>query len=443
MTGNQTAGDSSTHDAIVIGAGVIGCAVAAALAKRGIRPLVFDKLPDAGYGSTSSSSAVIRFGYSTEAGVAMAWEGHLWWKNWAEVIAPATPPAIVEFVNYPMLMLDFEGGHFARVMPHYDKLGIPYEHLDLDQLLARHPMIDMHRFGPPVSIDDDAFWQDPTELLLGAVSTPDSGFISDPMLSAQNLADAARAHGAEFRFRTEVAGIETSGGRVSGVRLADGSVIEAPIVVNVAGPWSSRVNEMAGVRESMSVVTRPLRREVFIVPAGKEVDFDGSGVMIGDEDTGVYFRPERGNNVLIGSTEPECDELEWIDDPDHYRTTLTEDEHQLLVLRCARRIPSVGVPQKKRGVVDLYDVSSDWTPIYDKSDLPGFYMAVGTSGNQFKNAPIAGHCMAELISAVEGGLDHDSDPLVVTGPRSGMPIAMGTFSRNRDVSAASTMSVLG
>jgi len=433
----------TSHDAIVIGAGVIGCSVAAALAKRGIRPLVIDKLPDAGYGSTSSSSAVVRFGYSTEAGVAMAWEGHLWWREWADVISPAKPDAIVEFINYPMLMLDFEGGHFARVLPHYDKLGIPYERLDREQLQARHPMMDLHRFGPPVPLESDEFWQDPSEYLRGAISTPDSGFISDPMLAAQNLADAARAHGARFMFRTEVVGIETAGGRVSGVRLSDGNIVGAPIVVNVAGPHSSRINELAGVRDSMKVTTRPLRREVFIVPAGDGVDFDASGVMLGDEDTGVYFRPERGNNVLIGSTEPECDELEWIDDPDNYRTTLTEDEHQLLVLRCARRIPSLGVPQRKRGVVDLYDVSDDWTPVYDMSDLPGFYMAVGSSGNQFKNAPIAGHCMAELIEAVEGGLDHDTDPLVVTGPRSAMPIAMGTFSRNRDVSTASTMSVLG
>jgi len=435
--------NSSGHDAVVIGAGVIGCAVALALAKRGIRPLVIDKLPDAGYGSTSSSSGVIRFGYSTEAGVAMAWEGHLWWKDWAEVIAPAEPDAIVEFVSYPMLMLDFEGGHFTRVLPHYDSLGVPYERLDRQQLLARHPMLDLHQFGPPAPLESEAFWADPTELLRGAVSTPDSGYISDPMLSAQNLRDAARAHGADFMFRTEIVGIEATAGRVSGVKLTDGTIIEAPIVVNVAGPYSSRVNEMAGVRASMSVTTRPLRREVFIVPAGNGVDFDGSGMMLGDEDTGVYLRPEGGNNVLIGSTEPACDELEWVDDPDNFRTTLTEDEHQLLVLRCARRVPSVGVPQKKRGVVDLYDVSSDWTPVYDKSDLPGFYMAVGSSGNQFKNAPIAGHCMAELIAAVEAGLDHDANPLVVTGPRSGMPITLGTFSRNRDVSAASTMSVLG
>ncbi len=440
---DTSANPSPDHDAIVIGAGVIGCAVAAALAKRGITPLVIDKLPGAGYGSTSSSSAVIRFGYSTEAGVAMAWEGHLWWRNWAEVIAPAQPETLVDFTNYPMLMLDFEGGHFSRVLPHFDKLGVPYEHLDREALLERHPFLDLHQFGPPVTIDNDAFWQESETLLRGAISTPDSGFISDPMLSAQNLADAAIAHGAEFMYRTEVAGIESHGGRVSGVRLADGSVMSAPIVINVAGPHSSIINEMAGVRSSMSVSTRPLRREVFVVPAGDGVDFDGRGVMIGDEDTGVYFRPERGNNVLIGSTEPVCDELEWVEDPDNYRTTLTEDEHQLLVLRCARRVPSVGVPQRKRGVVDLYDVSSDWTPIYDKSDLPGFYMAVGSSGNQFKNAPIAGHCMAELIHAVEGGHDHDAEPIVVTGPRSGLPIDMATFSRNRDVSSASTMSVLG
>ncbi len=440
---STTSNSTDHHDAIVIGAGVIGCGVAAALAKRGIRPLVIDRLPDAGYGSTSSSSAIIRFGYSTEAGVAMAWEGQLWWRNWAEVIAPAEPDAIAEFVNVPMLILDFEGGYLPRVLPNLDRLGVPYERLDRDELLARHPFLDLHRFGPPATIDDDAFWRDPDTLLRGAVSTPDSGFISDPMLSAQNLADSARAHGAEFMFNTEIVGVESSDGRVSGVRLADGSVVSAPIVVNVAGPHSSQVNEMAGVGASMSVTTRPLRREVFIVPAADDIDFDRTGVMVGDEDTGVYFRPESGNNVLIGSTEPECDELEWVDDPDDYRTTLTEDEHQLLVLRCARRIPSLGVPQRKRGLVDLYDVSSDWIPVYDRSDLPGFYMAVGSSGNQFKNAPIAGYCMAELIEGVESGRDHDSDPIVVIGPRSGLPIDMSTFSRNRDVSAASTMTVLG
>jgi len=82
----------------------------------------------------------------------------------------------------------------------------------------------------------------------------------------------------------------------------------------------------------------------------------------------------------------------------------------------SRRIPSLKIPTERRGIVDLYDVSDDWIPIYDKSCLPGFYMAVGTSGNQFKNAPIAGYLMAELIEQVENGRNHDDDPVTIIGP---------------------------
>jgi glycine/D-amino acid oxidase-like deaminating enzyme len=45
----------------------------------------------------------------------------------------------------------------------------------------------------------------------------------------------------------------------------------------------------------------------------------------------------------------------------------------------------------------------DWVPIYDKSALPGFCMAVGTSGNQFKNAGPVGNMMATLIQQVYWG----------------------------------------
>ena len=44
-------------DAIIIGAGVIGCAIAFELSKRGFKTLNVDKLPAAGFGSTSNSLA--------------------------------------------------------------------------------------------------------------------------------------------------------------------------------------------------------------------------------------------------------------------------------------------------------------------------------------------------------------------------------------------------
>ncbi len=37
-------------------------------------------------------------------------------------------------------------------------------------------------------------------------------------------------------------------------------------------------------------------------------------------------------------------------------------------------------------------------------------MAIGTSGNQYKNAPVVGRMMAELIDSCEKGLDHDKEP---------------------------------
>ena len=52
---------------------------------------------------------------------------------------------------------------------------------------------------------------------------------------------------------------------------------------------------------------------------------------------------------------------------------------------------------------------------------------MGTSGNQFKNAPVVGQLMRGLISAVEGGHDHDRDPLVCTAPRTGKHLPVGVL----------------
>src|SRR4029077_6043509 len=73
-------------DAVIIGAGVIGTATAFELGKRGYRTLNVDKLPSAGYGPTSNSCAIVRAHYSSFDGVAMAYEGFFYWKNWAEYL---------------------------------------------------------------------------------------------------------------------------------------------------------------------------------------------------------------------------------------------------------------------------------------------------------------------------------------------------------------------
>ena len=63
--------------------------------------------------------------------------------------------------------------------------------------------------------------------------------------------------------------------------------------------------------------------------------------------------------------------------------------------------------------------------------MPGFYVAIGTSGNQFKNAPGAGLIMAYLISQVENGADHDAKPVIYPCKKTNKEINLGTFSRKR------------
>lgn len=453
---NSAGGNSGTnYDVIVIGAGVIGAAVGYELARRGKRTLNIDKLPASGYGSTSNSCAIIRFSYSTYDGVAMSWEGQHYWANWSDYLGgDVDERGLARFIQCGTALLKKPGGdsHHEKVIPLLRELNIPFEDWDVEQLVARFPAFDGSIFGPPKRPDDDEFWAEPTDRLLGAVWTGQAGYITDPQLSAHNLQRAAENVGGEFRFNTEITAINTEGGRVVGVTVAGSKpdtdqqvseVLSAPIVINVAGPHSFVINRMAGLEGTMAISTRALRHEVHHVASPPGIAYEANGCHVQDGDTGIYFRPEAGDNILIGSEDPDCDPQEWIEDPDDFDRDISQAQWEAQVLRLARRMPDLGVPNQRRGVVDLYDVADDWIPIYDKTDLPGFYVAIGTSGNQYKNAGVAAHCMAELIEAVEGGHDHDADAISVTGRYTGLKLDLGSFGRNREINANSSFSVNG
>ncbi len=177
-------------------------------------------------------------------------------------------------------------------------------------------------------------------------------------------------------------------------------------------------------------------------PAGYGTDAaPGPGVF--DMDLGTYMRPGPGGAWVVGGTEPECDGLEWVEDPDAVDGHVSSARYESQVTRAARRLPELRVPNRPAGVVGVYDVADDWTPIYDRTDAPGFYVAMGTSGNQFKNAPIAGCFLAAIVEAVESGHDHDASPVTYVGAHTGLKIDLASFSRIRPVNTASSHTVLG
>jgi sarcosine oxidase subunit beta len=431
------------YDAVIIGSGVIGCCVTFELTKRGYKTLSVDKLGDAGMGSTSGSCAIIRFHYSTTEGVALAREGYYYWLDWPTYLEVRDPQGMATYRNTGALVIKTPvNKNLSRVKAALDEFGVGYLELEPEEIRRYLPSANLASYFPQKWVDDPQFGQPTAEKIPGALWIPESGYISDPKLSAHNVQVAAQAKQAEFLYGAEVSEILKKKGRTAGVRLADGSEIEAPVVVNVAGPHSFLINRMAGVEASMKIKTRPMKQEVAHVPAPEGMNWERDGYMLSDGDIGCYSRPEVGNHILIGSEDPECDPLMWVDDPDDYDTNFT-DQFKCMVMREAMRVSDLAIPNQYQGVVDLYDCSDDWIPIYDKSDLPGFYMAIGTSGNQYKNAPVAGAMMAELIDACEKGLDHDAAPFQFHLKYTRRDLNVGFFSRNREINTDSSFSVIG
>ncbi|MHA1524388.1 MAG: NAD(P)/FAD-dependent oxidoreductase [Alphaproteobacteria bacterium] len=429
-------------DAIIIGAGIIGANIGLELARKGLKTLNIDALPAAGYGSTSNSCAIIRTHYSTWAGAAFAYEGFFYWKDWGAYLGVADERGLAEFKQSGcMVMKTKDNANLQKICANMTDIGIPFEELDLAEIARRYPFYDLNAYGPAKRPDDEGFGEPGGDTLGGAVFFPIAGYITDPQLATHNIQRAAEAAGGKFRFNAKVAQIrKSSKGRIEGVTLEDGTQIDAPVVVNVAGPHSYKVNEMAGALADMNINTRALKQEVVHVPAPME-NWDVNGIVTSDSDISCYTRPEKGGFLLIGSEDPPCDTREWVD-PDDWDRNFSE-QWQVQALRTAQRIPALKIPSETRGIVDLYDVSDDWIPIYDKSCVPGYYMAIGSSGNQFKNASVAGVMMAELIEKCENGHDHDAEPLTFHMTHTKTDIEIGFYSRRRQINTESSFSVLG
>ena len=431
-----------TSDALVVGAGVVGSSIALDLVGRGLSVVVVDKAGGPGLGSTSASSAIVRFNYSGWDAMAAAWESKFGWEGWEQTLGFRDPDGMARFVRCGLVMLDVDLLPSARMVSMFGEAGIPFEVWDAAELQRRVPGVDPGRFWPPKPVTSDEFFDEPAGVL-GAVYTPDAGYVTDPQRAAANLAAAARNRGASFAFKQEVVGLDPT---ATGWRLttASGRVLEADLVVNAAGPWSARLNTMAGVGADWTVQTTPLRQEVHQVAAPDRLVGGGEPLpCIADVDLGTYMRGESGGNLLIGGTEPECDPLEWIDDPDAADPRPSAERFQAQVWRAARRLPELSVPNRPRGVAGVYDVSDDWMPIYDRTEAPGYFVAIGTSGHQFKNAPIVGSLMGALIEGVANGHDHDADPLQFTAPHTAHVINLGSFSRRRPRNTQSTGTVIG
>lgn len=354
---------TDTQDVVIIGGGLVGLSVACHLAEKGVtRIVVLEREAMWGRGSSARSAGGVRLEFSHPSSVRFSQYGLEMYRRFEDLfgISASFNPCGYLFLTRDSQRWD----RMQQLAAMQHMLGVPVELLNPADLARRYAYIEM----PDV---------------VGATFCAQDG-IADPASVAYGWARRAQELGVKIRFSELVTGISKTRGHVSGVVTASGSVIQAPIVVNAAGPQARAVGALAGI----DLPVDPYRRSVYVTTA-----FNGLPPQIPmtlEFENTSYIRRE-GSAILMGMS----DRLEPISE----NTDTDQESLEKLVDTVLRWVPGLETASIMRGWAGLYEVSPDDTAIIGEAQaLPGFFYAVGFSGHGFMHSPAAGRVVAELIA---------------------------------------------
>lgn len=385
-------------DVVVVGGGIIGAAIAYECARHRLgRVVLLDKAPGPGEGSTGASSSICRTRYSNTDVVRLAVNGLGAYRNWNEYLG--SPEARARFVETGVLWIadrpDPDGEiHRLRAA------GASAVWLDEGDLTARFPGVSS--CVAPVDLDTDHECRSGS----GFLFEDRAGYV-DPTAALGDLLDGSAALGVDVRFGAQVTSITRIGGRVGRVGLADGTTLDAGVVVNAAGPWCNRINAMAGVEHRWTFT--PTRIQTIHHPAPPPID---SFPVVVDLPSGLYVRPDRGTATLWAGSVREEDEREAVANPDEYARTPNVAFRDQILTVLQHRLPDLVPHGRVPGIAGLYTINrQDVHPVIGPSGVDGLWMANGFSGHGFKLAPAIGSMVAQGL----GGARLEFDTSVPLG----------------------------
>jgi glycine/D-amino acid oxidase-like deaminating enzyme len=201
-------------------------------------------------------------------------------------------------------------------------------------------------------------------------------------------------HAAEAReidyITGDVTSVEHSAGRVTGVALADGTHVAAPIVVNAAGAWAGRLAAAAG----LSVPVEPVRQMLFRCALPQHWPYRFPMVV---DPGGVHWRhddptdPGTNDGIILASTR-------WDETPgENFDADQTRWETEFKPA-LVKRVPALQDVSEVRGWAGLYEMTPDHNPVLGEHPaLGGFIFANGFSGHGLMMSPATGHIVSELI----------------------------------------------
>ncbi|OGP63501.1 MAG: hypothetical protein A2V65_07800 [Deltaproteobacteria bacterium RBG_13_49_15] len=364
------------HDVVIIGGGIMGSAVAYCLMQfeSGLKVAVVERDPSYTHASSTLSLANIRTQFSLKENI---------------LISKYTLEVLKEFDDQmragdriPKIFFRPEGNLFL-----VDEKGEGEAKISL----ALQRTLDCQvAWWTPAEISKQYPLYRPAGHLGGTFGRMDGHL--DAYAFLMGYRNKAKELGASF-IHDEVIEILTDKDRACGVSLKSGKRLLCGYLVNCAGAWAAQIAGTAGVE----LPVRPVKRQVFVLKPAVQPEGHLPLTVL---PSGLYFRTDTGNVILVGKSMPEDPvgfDFSWNDK--RFTDTLWPE--------LAEFVPAFDTLKLLRGWAGLYAVNTlDGNAILGEwPTLKGFFLANGFSGHGLQQAPAVGRYIAERILEKPSTLD--------------------------------------
>ncbi len=346
---------------VIIGGGVMGCAAAYELSRRGVKVMVLERAVP---GAEASSAAAGILGAQVESHRPgpMTDLGLLSRKLYPALVKELERISgiSIEYRRSGVLKVAYTASNVARAgreLNWQSRAKLPLARLTRAALLAREPALSR-------------------ELAGGLWFEADATLEPRALLSALRI--SAEKLGAEFRSGSFVKRVAEQGGRAVGVELDDGSVVGGSHVVLAAGSWTS-------------LLTTSDANAPRVVPArGQIVELRTSAPLLSSVLFGpdCYLVPRADGRLLIGST------LEFVG----FRRGVTAGAVAKLLAAAIRLVPALADAELSGSWSSFRPYTDDELPLLGPSATPGLILMSGHYRNGILLAPISAQIVADCVT---------------------------------------------
>lgn len=356
------------YDVIIIGAGVSGAASARELSRYQVNACVLEREEDVCCGTSKANSAIVHAGYDAENGSLMAKlnvQGN-------KMMAELSKELDFEFIQNGSLVVCTEEENrpgLEELLERGQKNGVEgLRIIERDELVKMEP-----------NISDEA---------VAALYAPTGGIVCPFNLNIA-LAENACVNGVEFKFNTEVEGIEKIEG---GFRLTTNQgIYEAKCVVNAAGVYADKIHNMVSEKK-LTIIPRRGDYCLLDKTAGGHVTRT-IFALPGKYGKGVLVSPTVHGNLIVGPTAIDIEDKEGVN-----TTRAGLDE---VTTKCAKTVKNVPLRQVITSFAGLraHEEGHEFI-IEELEEAPGFVDCAGIESPGLTSSPAIGCMVADIVKGI-------------------------------------------